>query len=104
MSLDIIDGIQWSDPIVNRENYNILQEEHWRRSDIPPEKEQLRLVLLSSELKDLSKPLWLLYTPALSSVNSLDEFPHEINNCWLVKCKLNKIPPELHSQWSYLVM
>lgn len=85
MSLKIIDCIEWSDPIIQQKDYLILQEKHWQRSNLPPEKNQLRLVLTCKNFNESEGSFWLLYTPALSSLNGLYEYPQEIFDCFIVR-------------------
>jgi hypothetical protein len=87
LSLSIIDDVEWTDP-----NSDIPRIKHWLRSDVLPLIGQTRVVLIKHELPQASRQN-ILFTPALSSLNGLDDSLSEIDNCFVTDCDLELLEP-----------
>ncbi|KQY79843.1 hypothetical protein ASD24_18010 [Paenibacillus sp. Root52] len=76
-----------------------LDEQIWARSDSIPVKGQMRTVKVHHPFyMVLGKPFWVLYTPALSSLNGWDSHPEEIDQSAFIQCYIDQVLVEGESE------
>ena len=52
MSIEILDDVEWSEPISHLTDYTIFHSTHWICSEIKPQKNQSRLIVAPYNLDD----------------------------------------------------
>lgn len=91
---DFYDFVQWSDEscVVPSHHLNEkIKTTWWFKSKKTPVKNEKRVVCISLPTAkgiNVNTEFWCLYSPALSAINGLGEFPEEIAQSGLVLCSV----------------
>ena len=88
MTIRILDWIEWTDPVELSNDVIIPNTKYRQTSDLIPQAEEFRLISLEYS-KDIDIAIaefrYLLYKPALSSLNGYEkQYAKEINDFYLV--------------------
>jgi hypothetical protein len=84
-------GVQWADP--GLAGIPTTPDEPWLRADARPRPGEHHVVLVDGEAFSLgpAETAWLLWAPALSTVNSVEEHPEECARLAMVRCELLEV-------------